>query len=107
MSTQIESLRFTNQSKFNRLRIFLEPTQINRRALIVGESKTNIRRARVGDEGGRGLHQAVIDGYRRLAEENPKRVVTLDGTMSPEEIHRRIVREIQLRQANPLPPPDV
>jgi thymidylate kinase len=55
------------------------------------------------------LHQAVIDGYRRLASENPGRVVTLDGSLSPGEIHRRILREIQIRQANPLAPanPDV
>jgi len=36
-------------------------------------------------------HQMVIDGYSKIAEQNPDRVKILDGTLSPEAIHTEII----------------
>jgi dTMP kinase len=35
------------------------------------------------------FHHAVAEAYRRLAEEQPRRVVIIDSRGTPEEVHRR------------------
>jgi thymidylate kinase len=39
----------------------------------------------------------VVEGYRKLAQLYPERIVTIDALMSVEDIHSRIVAEVEKR----------
>lgn len=43
------------------------------------------------------FHMRVVAGYRKLAELYPERIVPIDATLSVEEIHSRIVAEVEKR----------
>lgn len=43
---------------------------------------------------GADFYQHVADAYRAIAEEEPDRVVTIDGTQTPEEIHREVWEDV-------------
>jgi dTMP kinase len=43
------------------------------------------------DEEGPGFHLRVRDGYRKLASDNPDRIVTVDASGSVEGTHRRVM----------------
>lgn len=43
---------------------------------------------------GRAFYQRVIKAYERIAREEPTRVVTLDGTQTPEAIHKKIWKDV-------------
>lgn len=43
------------------------------------------------------FHRRVVEGYRKLATLYPERIVPIDATMSVEEIHSRIVDEVEKR----------
>lgn len=43
------------------------------------------------------FHKRVVEGYRKLATLYPERIVPIDATLSIEEIHSRIVREVEKR----------
>ena len=43
------------------------------------------------------FHMRVVEGYRKLAQLYPERIVTIDALMSVEDIHSRIVAEVEKR----------
>lgn len=43
------------------------------------------------------FHKRVVEGYRKLATLYPERIVPIDATLSIEEIHSRIVEEVERR----------
>ncbi len=43
------------------------------------------------------FHKRVVEGYRKLAELYPERIVPIDATLSIEEIHSKIVDEVEKR----------
>ncbi len=43
------------------------------------------------------FHRRVVEGYRKLATLYPERIVPIDATLSIEEIHSRIVKEVEKR----------
>jgi dTMP kinase len=43
------------------------------------------------------FHKRVVEGYRKLAELYPERIVPIDATLSVEDIHSRIVSEVEKR----------
>ncbi|MDD6071349.1 MAG: dTMP kinase [Clostridiales bacterium] len=43
------------------------------------------------------FHKRVVEGYRKLATLYPERIVPIDATLSIEEIHNRIVEEVEKR----------
>ena len=38
--------------------------------------------------------QKILNSYRKIAENNKKRIITIDGTKTAEEIHKQIVKEL-------------
>lgn len=46
---------------------------------------------------GLGFHKKVAQGYRSLAQRDPERIVTISATLPKEEIHAKIVEEIETR----------
>ncbi len=46
---------------------------------------------------GMAFHQRVYTGYKMLAEQNPKRVVCVDGDQTPEEIFGDVVKVLRAR----------
>lgn len=40
------------------------------------------------------FHVKVVEGYRQLAKMHPERIYTVDGNLSIEDIHRKIIAEI-------------
>ena len=43
------------------------------------------------------FHKRVVEGYRKLADLYPERIVPIDATLSVEEIHSKIVEEVEKR----------
>lgn len=43
------------------------------------------------------FHRRVLEGYERLAAEDPRRIVPVDGTGTVEEVHNRILRLLEAR----------
>ena len=43
------------------------------------------------------FHKRVVEGYRKLSELYPERIVPIDATLSVEDIHSRIVSEVEKR----------
>ncbi len=43
------------------------------------------------------FHKRVVEGYRKLAELYPEKIVPIDATLSVEDIHSRIVSEVEKR----------
>jgi dTMP kinase len=41
------------------------------------------------------FHRRVVDAYRRLAAQEPGRILALDGTLPAEEVNRRIVADVR------------
>ena len=38
--------------------------------------------------------QKILDSYRKIAENNKQRIITINGTRTAEEIHKQIVKEL-------------
>lgn len=43
------------------------------------------------------FHKRVVEGYRKLADLYPERIVPIDATLTVEEIHTKIVEEVEKR----------
>ena len=43
------------------------------------------------------FHMRVVEGYRKLADLYPERIVPIDATLSVEEIHGKIIEEVENR----------
>ena len=43
------------------------------------------------------FHKRVVEGYRKLADLYPERIVTIDATLPVDEIHNKIVEEVEKR----------
>ena len=43
------------------------------------------------------FHRRVVEGYRKLADLYPERIVPIDATLGVEEIHNKIVDEVEKR----------
>ena len=43
------------------------------------------------------FHRRVVEGYRKLAELYPERIVPIDATLGVEEIHSKIIDEVEKR----------
>ena len=43
------------------------------------------------------FHKRVVEGYRKLADLYPERIVPIDATLTVEEIHEKIVEEVEKR----------
>jgi dTMP kinase len=63
---------------------FVLEVDLDTSALRVGESPDRIERQ------GRAFRRRVLDGYRIVAGKYPERVVLLDGTRPPAELHEEI-----------------
>lgn len=46
------------------------------------------------------FHERVVEGYRKLADLYPERIVPIDATLSIEKIHSLIVKEVEERFFN-------
>ena len=40
------------------------------------------------------FHKKVVEGYRQLASLHPDRIYTVDGSLTIEEIHQKIVSQV-------------
>jgi len=40
------------------------------------------------------FHEAVAEGFEKIAKNNPERVVAIDATLSPQEIHGIIIKHV-------------
>ncbi len=69
----------------------LLPEQISQRTVNSGREPDRLETA------GQAFYQRVFQGYEKLAENNEKRFVVIDATLSVEQIHRRIVEVVKKR----------
>ena len=44
----------------------------------------------------RDFHQNVYEGYKKLAKDNPDKIVTIDARREPREIHEEIVNKVNI-----------
>lgn len=42
------------------------------------------------------FHKKVYDGYRKLLEENPDRIITIDAAVTSEEVNRQIITHLSV-----------